>query len=144
MGVVTIRWTGEDLTFLGATGHGEPILTGNDPDGPGAKASDLLPLSLAACTAYDVVVILRKQRQDLQGLEVRVTSGQDADPPWTFRAIHMHFRVRGTVDDRKLARAIELSESKYCSVAATLRSVVRLSHSHEVVPHRRHGVSGSR
>jgi len=78
-------------------------------------------------------VILRKQRQDLRGLEVRVTSEQDEDPPWTFRAIHMHFLARGAIDDRKVARAIELSESKYCSVAATLRTVVRLSHSHEVV-----------
>jgi putative redox protein len=130
---VTLRWTGEDLTFQSTTSHGAPILTGHDPEGPGAKASDLLPLSLAACTVYDVVVILRKQRQDLRGLEVRVTSEQDQDPPWTFRAIHMHFIVRGSVDDGKAARAIELSESKYCSVAATLRSVVRLSHSHEVV-----------
>jgi putative redox protein len=134
MSNVTLRWTGDGLTFESTTTHGEPILTGNDPEGPGAKASDLLPLSLAACTVYDVVVILRKQRQDLRGLDVHVTSEQDEDPPWTFRAIHMHFLVRGAVDDRKVARAIELSESKYCSVAATLRSVVRLSHSHEVVP----------
>jgi len=133
MSNVTLRWTGEDLTFESTTTHGEPILTGNDPDGPGAKASDLLPLSLAACTVYDVVVILRKQRQDLRGLEVRVTSEQDEEPPWSFRAIHMHFVVHGAVDDRKVARAIDLSESRYCSVAATLRSVVRLSHSHEVV-----------
>jgi putative redox protein len=144
MSDVTLRWTGEGLTFVSTTAHGAPILTGNDPDGPGAKPSDLLPLSLAACTVYDVVVILRKQRQDLQGLEVRVTSEQDEDPPWSFRAIHMHFLVHGAVDDRKVARAIDLSESKYCSVAATLRSVVRLSHSHEVVPDRRNGVSGSR
>ena|SRR5215207_5416030 len=134
MSDVTLRWTGEGLTFEGATSHGAPILTGTDPEGPGAKASDLLPLSLAACTVYDVVVILRKQRQDLRGLEVRVTSEQDDAPPWTFRAIHMHFVVRGAVDDLKVARAIDLSESKYCSVAATLRAVVRLSHSHEVVP----------
>lgn len=134
MGDVMLRWTGEGLTFESTTSHGAPILTGNDPAGPGAKPSDLLPLSLAACTVYDVVVILRKQRQDLRGLEVRITSEQDENPPWTFRAIHMHLVVRGEVDDRKVARAIELSESKYCSVAATLRPVVRLSHSHEVVP----------
>jgi putative redox protein len=133
MSDVTLRWAGEGLTFESTTSYGAPILTGNDPEGPGAKPSDLLPLSLAACTVYDVVVILRKQRQELRGLEVRVTSDQDEDPPWTFRAIHMHFLARGAVDDRKVARAIELSESKYCSVAATLRTVVRLSHSHEVV-----------
>ena len=134
MGDVTLLWTGDDLTFEGRTAFGAPILTGNDPEGPGSKASDLLPLSLAACTVYDVVVILRKQRQDLRGLEVRVASDQDAEPPWTFRSIHMHFVLTGSVDDRKAARAIELSESRYCSVAATLQPVVRLTHSHEVVP----------
>ncbi len=133
MGEVTLQWTGEGLTFRSQATYGDPILTGEDPEGPGSKPSDLLPISLAACTVYDVVVILRKQRQDLQALEVRITSEQDPDPPWIFRSIHMHFVLTGTVDDRKASRAIELSESKYCSVAATLRSVVHLSHSHEIV-----------
>lgn len=133
MSEVTLRWTGEGLTFRSQATYGDPILTGQDPEGPGSKPSDLLPISLAACTVYDVVVILRKQRQDLQALEVRITSEQDPDPPWTFRSIHMHFVLTGAVDDRKASRAIELSESKYCSVAATLRSVVRLSHSYEIV-----------
>ena len=133
MGEVTLRWTGEGLTFRSQATYGDPILTGEDPEGPGSKPSDLLPISLAACTVYDVVVILRKQRQDLQDLEVRITSEQDPDPPWIFRSIHMHFVLTGTVDDRKASRAIELSESKYCSVAATLRSVVHLSHSHEII-----------
>jgi putative redox protein len=134
MGEVTVRWTGEGLMFEGLATFGAPILTGDDPDGPGSKPSDLLPISLAACTAYDVVVILRKQRQDLRGLEIRVASEQDPEPPWTFRAIHLHFRLTGAIDDRKAARAIELSEAKSCSVAATLRPVVRLTSSHEVVP----------
>ncbi len=133
MSEVTLRWTGEGLTFRSQATYGDPILTGQDPEGPGSKPSDLLPISLAACTVYDVVVILRKQRQDLRALEVRTTSEQDPDPPWTFRSIHMHFVLTGAVDDRKASRAIELSESKYCSVAATLRSVVRLSHSYEIV-----------
>ena len=106
---------------------------GGDVEGPGAKPSDLLPVSLAACTAYDVVVILRKQRQDLRGLEVTIRTTQDPEPPWTFRAIHTHFLPKGAVDDRKAARAIDLAESKYCSVAATIRPVVDLTHSHEIV-----------
>ena len=133
MSEVTLRWTGEGLTFRSQATYGDSILTGQDPEGPGSKPSDLLPISLAACTVYDVVVILRKQRQDLHALEVRITSEQDPDPPWTFRSIHMHFVLTGAIDDRKASRAIELSESKYCSVAATLRSVVRLSHSYEIV-----------
>jgi putative redox protein len=133
MGEVTLSWTGDGLTFRSQATYGDPILTGEDRGGTGSKPSDLLPISLAACTVYEVVVILRKQRQDLRALEVRITSEQDPDPPWTFRSIHMHFVLTGEVDDGKASRAIELSESKYCSVAATLRSVVQLSHSHEIV-----------
>lgn len=131
---MTLRWTGPALRFEGRTSYGAPIVTGEDPGGEGSKPSDLLPLSLAACTVYDVVRILRKQRQDLRDLEVRIASAQDPEPPWAFRSIHMHFVLAGVIDDRKAARAIELSESKSCSVAATLRPVVRLTHSHEVVP----------
>jgi putative redox protein len=125
-------WTGERLQFTGHTGYGDPVSLGGDPEGPGAKPSDLLPISLAACTAYDVVVILRKQRQDLQGLEVVVTSDQDVDPPWIFHAIHSRFVVIGDVDLRKAQKAVALAESRYCSVAATLRPVVALTHSVEV------------
>jgi putative redox protein len=133
VGEVTLRWSGDGLTFVSQPTYGDPIVTGDDPEGPGAKPSDLLPISLAACTVFDVVVILRKQRQDLRALEVRITSEQDADPPWTFRSIHMHFVLMGEVDDRRAGRAIHLAESNYCSVAATLRPVVRLTHSHEVL-----------
>ena len=91
-----------------------------------------MPISLAACTAYDVVTILRKQCQELRGLEVMLETTQDPDPPWTLRAIHQHFVFTGAVDDHKAARAIDLAESKQCAVAATLRPVVRITHTHEV------------
>lgn len=129
---VRLRWSGERLQFIGETGYGDPVRVGGDADGPGAKPSDLLPLSLAACTAYDVVEILRKQRQRLVALEAIVTSSQDLDPPWTFRAIHVTFVLTGEIDRRKATRAVELAESKYCAVAATLRSVVELTHTVEI------------
>lgn len=134
MGEQRLVWTGRELQFEGFTAYGGPVAIGGDADGPGAKPSDLLPVSLAACTAYDVVVILRKQRQSLQGLEAHITTTQDQDPPWTFRAIHVHFVLSGDVDDAKAARAIDLAESRYCAVAATLRTIVEITHSHEVVP----------
>jgi putative redox protein len=134
MADVRLAWTGDRIQFVGTTGYGEPILVGGDVEGPGAKPSDLLPLSLAACTAYDVVEILRKQRQDLLGLEVVATSVQDPDPPWTFRSIHLRFQLTGAVDASKAAKAIEIAETRYCAVAATIRSVVRLTHEVTIVP----------
>jgi putative redox protein len=133
VGEVILRWTGDDLQFSGHTRYGDAVAVGGDPDGRGAKPSDLLVVSLAACTAYDVVVILRKQRQDLRGLEIAATVTQDPDPPWTFRAIHLEFRLTGVVDRVRAEKAVELSESKYCAVAATLRPVVELTHSVTVV-----------
>jgi putative redox protein len=134
MADVRLVWTGDRIQFVGTTGYGEPILVGGDVEGPGAKPSDLLPLSLAACTAYDVVEILRKQRQDLLSLEVVATSVQDPDPPWTFRSIHLRFQLTGTVDPSKAAKAVDIAETRYCAVAATIRSVVRLTHEVTIVP----------
>jgi putative redox protein len=134
MGEVRLRWTGERIQFVGDTGYGDDVRVGGDPEGPGAKPSDLLPLSLAACTAYDVVEILRKQRQDLRGLEAIVTSTQDDDPPWTFRAIDVEWVVTGPVDQRKAERAVDLAERTSCAVAATIRPVVRLTHTVRIQP----------
>jgi|SRR5213593_1641784 len=134
MADVTLAWTGDRIQFVGRTAYGEPVLVGGDREGPGAKPSDLLPLSLAACTAYDVVEVLRKQRQDLRRLDVTVSSTQDPDPPWTFRAMHMRFLLTGTVDAAKAAKAIDLAETKYCSTAATLRPVVAITHEVAIVP----------
>jgi len=128
VGTQLLTWTGEELQFLGQATYGEPVQIGGDAAGRGTKPSDLLPLSLAACTAYDVVVILKKQRQDLRGLEVEIVTTQDDDPPWTFRGIHMRFVLTGDVDEGKAVKAVDLAESKYCAVAATLRPVVELSH----------------
>jgi putative redox protein len=134
MSEVRLSWTGDRLQFVGRTGYGDLVSVGGDTDGPGAKPSDLLPISLAACTAYDVVVILHKQRQDLRGLEAVITSTQDDHPPWTFRAIDIEWVLTGVVDQRKAERAVEIAEGKYCAVAATIGPVVALSHHVRIEP----------
>jgi putative redox protein len=134
MSEVRLSWTGDRLQFVGRTGYGGLVQVGGDVDGPGSKPSDLLPVSLAACTAYDVVVILQKQRQDLRGLEAVITSTQDPDPPWTFRAIDIEWVVTGAVDRHKAERAVEIAEGKYCAIAATIAPVVELSHRVRIEP----------
>ncbi|MEW6287125.1 MAG: OsmC family protein [Chloroflexota bacterium] len=100
----------------------------------GVSASDLLPMSLIGCSSHDVVEILRKQRLDLRSLKVTAESVQDDDPPWRFRKIHIHYRAVGTgIDPQKLAKAIQLSEEKYCSVYATLKDAIEITHDYEVV-----------
>jgi len=100
----------------------------------GVSASDLLPMALIGCSSHDVVEILKKQRTDLRQLNVTAESAQDDAPPWRFRKIHIHYQAVGKgIDPEKLAKAIQLSEEKYCSVYATLKDAVEITHDYEVV-----------
>ena len=100
----------------------------------GIKPSDMLAMALIGCSSVDVVEILQKQRQDLQQLKVTAESTQDNDPPWRFRKIHIHYRAVGKgIDLEKLGKAIKISEEKYCSVYATLKDAIEITHDYEVV-----------
>ena len=142
MSNVALKWTGQgSQMFVGRDSFGHMVVSGSWPsedetwqEWKGVKPSDLLLLSLASCSAYDVVMILRRQRQDLTNLYVSVNGDQASDPPYQFTEIHQHYTVEGVdLDPKKVARAIELSEERYCSVAATIRGVAKISHSYEIV-----------
>lgn len=97
-------------------------------------SADLLTMSLIGCSAYDVVEILEKQRQELHQLKVTAEAQQDDTPPWKFRKIHLRYQVIGKgIELEKAQKAIQLSEEKYCSVYATLRDVVEITHEVEVL-----------
>lgn len=97
-------------------------------------ASDLLVMSLIGCSSYDVVEILEKQRQQLNQLKIRAEAVQEETPPWKFKKIHIHYQVIGKgIDLDKAKKAVQLSEEKYCSVYATLRDVVEITHEVEVL-----------
>lgn len=112
--------TGGELTFdvLTDSGHAIPI----DSEGvTGARPTELLGVALAGCTSMDVISILRKKRQAVDRYEVRVTSHQVDDPPHNFVLVEVEHRFEGeAVDPAAVARAIELSCAKYCSVGVTL------------------------
>jgi putative redox protein len=117
----------EHFRFTGEDSRGRPVAIDAHLEGKGAKPSDLLPISLAACTAYDIVNILHKQRQKLLELEATIESEQEPDPPWRFRTIKVTYVARGHVDPERARKALALSEEKYCSISATLRPVVDLT-----------------
>ncbi len=130
-----IKWL-DEKRFVGvdSTNHGIVISSPGEDGGIGTKPSDLLLLSLGSCTAYDVVNILQKKRQKLTGLEVHVTAEQQPDPPWTFRQFHLHYVLTGdNLDEKAVQDAIELSDEKYCSVSATLKLGVPVTHGYEIV-----------
>lgn len=135
MAQATVKWLeGKRFVGIDSTDHGI-VIAGVQEDGRiGAKPSDLLLLALGSCTAYDVVGILQKKRERLTALEVRISAEQDEEPPWTFRHFHVHYVVKGRGLSEKAVRdAIALSDEKYCSVSATLKLGVPVTHSYEIV-----------
>jgi len=126
--------------MVGVDSYGHPLVIGSwpeqAPEWAGLKPSDLLLLGAASCSAYDVVSILKKQRQPLEGLEISCTGEQKADPPYNFTRIHIHYTLYGNLDESKVQRAIQLSEAKYCSVINSLDPAIELSHDYEILPER--------
>jgi putative redox protein len=136
MGTVTLRWVEQHLMLV-SDSNSHSIVVGKSPDSQhtwaGVKPSDLLLMAVAACSAYDVVDILTKQRVPLKDLKVTCSGDQMSDPPYRFTRIHMHYQVHGDVTSEKLERAIRLSEEKYCSVIATLKPGVPISSDYEIL-----------
>ena len=133
MGQVQVTWVqNEQFVGMDSTKHSIVLSTANE--GTGSKPSDLLLVALGACSGVDVVGILNKKRQKFSGLQIKVSGEQDADPPWTFRKIHVEYVVRGRgLSEKAVQQAIELSETKYCSVAATVRGVAEITSSYQIV-----------
>lgn len=132
MAQVNITWI-EKKVFIGTDSTKHSVVISSADDGVGCKPSELMLMALGSCSAYDVVGILEKKRYKLDDLKVQVTGEQDADPPWQFRRIHIHYTLRGeNLREEDVRKAIELSEEKYCSVAATLRHGAELSFDFEI------------
>jgi len=132
---VQVTWV-EKRQFVGTDGskHSVVMSSQDEENGVGMSPSQLLMVALGGCTSYDVVSILEKKRQKLTGLKVTVTGEQDSDAPWAYRKIHVHYAVRGKELKEKAVRdAIELSESKYCSVAATVRETAEITFDYEII-----------
>ena len=142
MGNIAVQWTGGDSQmFIGRDSFGHVAIAGSWPrddddswsEWKGLKPSDMLVMSLASCSAYDVVMILKRQRQAITGVYVSADAEQAPEPPYEFTHIHLHYTVKGeNIDPKKVARAIDLSENKYCSVAATIKGVTKITHDFEV------------
>lgn len=97
-------------------------------------ASTLLVMALIGCASYDVVEILNKQRQELSEFNVAARAEQDDNPPWKYLKIHIHYQAVGKgIDAEKVKKAILLSEEKYCSVYATLKDTVEITHEVETL-----------
>ena len=144
----TVSWTGQSGTrsgmgFVAETGSGHVLVMDGapDPDRPENGGQNLAPRPMetvlagtGGCTAYDVVLILKRGRQKVQGCSVKLTSERATTDPKVFTRIHMHFTVTGTdLNPQTVERAIALSHEKYCSASIMLAHTAEITTSFDVV-----------
>ncbi len=132
-----MKWAG-GLRFEGISAFGEKIATaGGKPTGdqePSYNPTELMFFGLAGCAGVDVVNIMGKMRQKLTSLEMEVVAHQNDDYPKPFHTVEVKFIARGeNLDLNKLARAIALSEEKYCAVSQTIRTLGEVTTNYKIV-----------
>jgi putative redox protein len=121
---IQLVWNG-DFRFSGTSRGGSiTAIDGNAEEG--TTPVDLLLQSVGACAATDVVDILKKARQDVQGMAVEVEAKRREESPRHVKRLDFRFRIKGPVDQKKAERAVDLSLEKYCSVFHTLRMDIML------------------
>lgn len=134
----TVRWTGEGMSFIAETGSNHLVAMDGAPDGGGRNLAprpmEMVLAGSGGCTAYDVVVILKKSGQEVTGCEVKLSAERAASDPKVFTRVHMHFVVRGSALKHNLVeQAIRLSHEKYCSATAMLVKTAEVTRDFEIV-----------
>jgi len=136
-GTVTLtRPNGTERQFVASDNRGHRLLIDDAAGNTGPKPIELIAIGLAGCTAFDVVNILRKKRQDVTAYDVKVEADQRQEPPNIFTKVRIRHVVTGAgVSEEAVKAAIHLSESKYCSVSAMLAaSGAEIETTYEIVP----------
>ncbi|MBE2222726.1 MAG: OsmC family protein [Anaerolineae bacterium] len=128
----------DGLHFTGTADSGHELILDGDPSvggtDLGSRPLELMLLSLAGCTAMDVISILRKKRQDVTGFEVKTHAERSATHPKIFTAVSVEYIITGhNIDPKAVERAIELSETAYCPAQAMLAKAVPITHTYTVV-----------
>jgi len=133
-GKAIVRFVADDL-FVGTTPGGRAIVLDTNSQRSSAPSPvELLLVALGSCTATDVASILKKKRQHVTSYTVEVTGERRDDYPRSYTAMNVHHVVTGrAISQKAVAQAIELSETKYCSVAATLRPQVEIHSTFEII-----------
>lgn len=128
----------DGVAFEATADSGHTIITDGPPEfggnNRGTRPMELVLLGLGACTAFDVVHILRKSRQEISDCQVELEAERAGAPPKVFTRIHVHYVVSGKgLKDAMVERAIKLSEEKYCSASIMLGKTAKITHDYEII-----------
>jgi putative redox protein len=133
-----LRRANDAVHFVAETGSGGRVSIDGGPavggQGLGARPMEVLLAALGGCAGIDVAGILAKQRQPLHDLRITVEGERAEGEPAPFTRIHLHFDLAGPTEDRAVARALELSVEKYCSVARMLERSATITYSYALAP----------
>lgn len=135
----TVNWMGVDgMSFIAETGSGHMINMDGAPDGGGRNLAprpmETVLAGTGGCTAYDVVLILKRGRHDVRGCQVKLSADRAENDPKVFTRIHMHFVVTGKgLQQASVERAVQLSHEKYCSASIMLAKTAEITTSVEIV-----------
>ncbi len=134
-----VTWVGPGLRLVGEASSGPAVvidhaLPGEERRETGPRPMELLLIGLAGCTAMDVVSILQRMRQPVDGLEVRASAERAPDHPKVYTRIHLEYVIRGKgIKESAVERAIHLSETTYCSASAMLGKTAEITTSYRIV-----------
>jgi putative redox protein len=133
MQTAKVKWVGGE-EFVSQTPSGHAVVFDADRQHNAAPGPmEMLLAALGACSSVDVVMILQKKRQKLASLEVAVSGGRAAEPPAVWTTIEMNYKLSGELEEKAVRDAIELSQNKYCSVAAMLGKTAKISYKFEII-----------
>ncbi len=132
-----IKWV-EGVSFLGETESNHAVLMDGSPEAGGrnlgARPMELILLGLGGCSSFDVVLILKKQRQDITDCVAEISADRADSDPKVFTRIHLHFIVTGkNLKPEQVERAIKLSAEKYCSASIMIGKTAEITHDFEIV-----------
>jgi len=130
---ISIKRIDEDFNMKAVNEEGASLLMDASPDigghGKGLRPMQLLLSALGGCSAIDVILILKKQKQNIESFEVEVDGNREKTGDVSlFKNIVLHFKIKGKVDKDKAERAVQLSLDKYCSVAKTLEATAKITY----------------
>lgn len=132
-----IKWL-EAATFVAESGSGHAVVMDGPPEhggrNLGIRPMEMLLLGMGGCTAFDVMMILKKARQDVLDCEVELSAERAEQEPKTFTKIHVHFIVSGrSINEKHVKRAVQLSAEKYCSASIMLAKMAEITHDYEII-----------
>ena len=132
-----VKWL-DNMSFVGESGSGHSVVMDGAPDSGGrnlaARPMEMVLIGMGGCTAFDVVMILKKARQPIDDCIVELTAERAEEVPKVFTKIHAHYVIKGKgLSEKQVEKAVNLTAEKYCSVSIMLAATATVTHDFEIV-----------